>query len=554
MDLRTGILGTAQRLGMDPVDLATIISYETAGTFDPTKRGPTTQWGQHRGLIQFGEPQAKQYGVNWDDPLGSQLGPGGAVERYFLQNGWKPGMGRLDAYSIVNAGGPGLYNRSDANNGGAPGTVADKVRSQMAGHEAKARALLGGDIADDTMKALGRQPMAQQTMQTSTKSGPMGLLGSVQPDEPGGLLGLLGQKPKWASKANDIGAVLLALSGSPAAAPLLEMTRDRKKDKREAERINQTVQWLAANGRTDLAEAVAAGTLGGSDAAKILLTPADPMAPLQLQAAELGLQKTQLEIDALKNPQPGYRILTPDEVKAQGLPAGGAYQVGPDGKISQVGGGGVNVTVGGGTPDPGKLSTDYAYILDPETRLPVIDPATGLPKSAPIPGSPAARELEDAATRRGKSQQQTGNSATIVMQDIDKAIGQVGGLTAGAGGALLSNVPGTGAKDLESTLTTIKANIGFDRLQQMREASPTGGALGAIAVQELIALQSVLGSLEQSQSPEQLRENLQRLKAIYEPIVAKAAAYPNASDFGFTQGGQSTPGRLRFNPETGDFE
>lgn len=145
MDLRTGIIATAQRLGMDPVDLATIISYETAGTFDPTKRGPTTQWGQHRGLIQFGEPQAQQYGVNWDDPLGSQLGEGGAVERYFTQNGWQPGMGMLDAYSIVNAGGPGLYNRSDANNGGAPGTVADKVSGQMSGHRAKAMALLGGE-------------------------------------------------------------------------------------------------------------------------------------------------------------------------------------------------------------------------------------------------------------------------------------------------------------------------------------------------------------------------------------------------------------------------
>jgi hypothetical protein len=144
MDLRQGILETAQSLGMDPVDLATIISYETAGTFDPTKRGPTTQWGQHRGLIQFGEPQAQQYGVNWQDPAGSQLGPDGAIVRYFRQNGWRPGMGMLDAYSIVNAGGPGLYNRSDANNGGAPGTVRDKVEQQMAAHRAKAAALLGG--------------------------------------------------------------------------------------------------------------------------------------------------------------------------------------------------------------------------------------------------------------------------------------------------------------------------------------------------------------------------------------------------------------------------
>lgn len=138
-----GIIETAQSLGMDPIDLATIISYETAGTFDPSKRGPTTQWGTHRGLIQFGEPQARRYGVNWDDPMGSQLGPDGAIARYYRANGWQPGMGIMDAYSIVNAGGPGLYHRSDANNGGAPGTVADKVNYQMAGHRQNALQLLG---------------------------------------------------------------------------------------------------------------------------------------------------------------------------------------------------------------------------------------------------------------------------------------------------------------------------------------------------------------------------------------------------------------------------
>lgn len=143
MDLRTGILETANALGMDPVDLATIISYETAGSFDPTKAGPTTQWGQHRGLIQWGQPQAQQYGVDWNDPLGSQLGAEGAIVRYYRDRGWKPGMGMLDAYSIVNAGSPGRYNASDANNGGAPGTVADKVSQQMGGHRQNALALLG---------------------------------------------------------------------------------------------------------------------------------------------------------------------------------------------------------------------------------------------------------------------------------------------------------------------------------------------------------------------------------------------------------------------------
>lgn len=143
-DLATGIHQTATALGIDPVDLATVISYETGGTFDPTKRGPTTQWGQHRGLIQFGEPQAREYGVNWDDPVRSQLGPDGAVAKYLRATGVRPGMGIMDVYSAINAGGVGRYNRSDANNGGAPGTVADKVNNQMAGHRKNAERLFGG--------------------------------------------------------------------------------------------------------------------------------------------------------------------------------------------------------------------------------------------------------------------------------------------------------------------------------------------------------------------------------------------------------------------------
>ena len=159
-DLKSLIIETADELGMPPQVLATIISYETAGTFDPLKAGPTTQWGQHRGLIQFGEPQAQENGVDFSSPeaaLRSQLGRDGAVVKYFRRAGWQPGMSELDAYSVVNAGAPGRYNASDANNGGAPGTVADKVRNQFGGHREKAAALLGGEYtpAPSGMEAEG---------------------------------------------------------------------------------------------------------------------------------------------------------------------------------------------------------------------------------------------------------------------------------------------------------------------------------------------------------------------------------------------------------------
>ncbi len=139
-ELAAAIIDVAKRNKWDPVDLGTVISYETGGTLDPWKAGPTTQWGQHRGLIQWGEPQAKRYGVHKDMSVTDQMM---AVERYFKDRGLKEGAGLLDMYSTVNAGAPGLYNRSDANNGGAPGTVADKVNNQMGSHRMRIEELLG---------------------------------------------------------------------------------------------------------------------------------------------------------------------------------------------------------------------------------------------------------------------------------------------------------------------------------------------------------------------------------------------------------------------------
>ncbi|MBO9441376.1 hypothetical protein J7363_04680 [Phaeobacter italicus] len=194
----------------------------------------------------------------------------------------------------------------------------------------------------------------------------------------------------------------------------------------------------------------------------------------------------------------------------------------------------VTVNTGGQGPELGKLSTDYGYVLDPKTGQARIDPETGLPVAAPVPGSPAAQEIaenERAASERGA---QAGRSANIVLQDIDRAIEQTGEFgTTGLIGSIASNVGGTNAHDLENTLRTVQANIGFDRLQQMREASPTGGALGAVSERELTELQAVMGSIKQSQSQEQLQRNLTRLKGLYQDILAKAEAYPNAAQFGF---------------------
>lgn len=109
-ELVQGIYAAAREVGARPQDVASVIGYETGGTFDPWKAGPTTKWGQHRGLIQWGEPQARQYGVSANTPVVVQMQ---AVAKYLRDHGFRPGMGLLDLYSTVNAGRPGLYSASD---------------------------------------------------------------------------------------------------------------------------------------------------------------------------------------------------------------------------------------------------------------------------------------------------------------------------------------------------------------------------------------------------------------------------------------------------------
>jgi len=82
-------------------------------------------------------------------------------------------------------------------------------------------------------------------------------------------------------------------------------------------------------------------------------------------------------------------------------------------------------------------------------------------------------------------------------------------------GNLFEAIPGTPAHDTAASIETIVAAIGFDRLQAMRDASPTGGALGQVSEMELRQLNASLGSLRQSSSREQFSENLAAVKRHY---------------------------------------
>jgi hypothetical protein len=116
--------------------------------------------------------------------------------------------------------------------------------------------------------------------------------------------------------------------------------------------------------------------------------------------------------------------------------------------------------------------------------------------------------------------------ANKVVGDVTEAKSLVSGMTTGLIGKGSSFVPGTDSYNLQQRLLTIKANLGFDRLQQMRDASPTGGALGQVAVQELQALQATVGSLELGQDRKELQKNLDKIELHYNNWLSTVGGTP----------------------------
>lgn len=177
--------------------------------------------------------------------------------------------------------------------------------------------------------------------------------------------------------------------------------------------------------------------------------------------------------------------------------------------------------IAAGLVKSGKITLEQAYKMkassSPSSNL---KPPQGFRYTTdgslePIPGGPAAIKIGDKETKEKGLRDAAISNADLVISKVDQALSNVGSFSAGLG-SVLSVVPGTPAKNLVRDIDTIKANLGFSALQEMRRNSPTGGALGQVAVQELEMLQSTVASLDSSQSPDQLRRNLGEVKKHYD--------------------------------------
>lgn len=210
-------------------------------------------------------------------------------------------------------------------------------------------------------------------------------------------------------------------------------------------------------------------------------------------------------------------------VDAQGNPV--LMQLGSDGRAVQT-----------QMPDGVSLSKEPIR-LDAGTHFVLLDPITRqtvgtIPKNGdvptgylgggdgggitPMPGSEQDIERQSNVLKMSQRARDADDRAGIVIDAIDRATDQSTWATTGMLGSAGRAVGLPPHRDLEGTINTIKANLGFNELQAMREASPTGGALGQVAVQELQMLQSVVASLDPSQSEGQLDQNLKIIRELLE--------------------------------------
>lgn len=229
------------------------------------------------------------------------------------------------------------------------------------------------------------------------------------------------------------------------------------------------------------------------------MMPQDPMKALELERA-------QLEIQQMRNPQAEYNVLSADEVAQLGLPPG-SYQRGADGKISQVGGAGTNNNI---TLNTGTDTGDYLYGTDggvPNGWR--VNVRTG--QAEPIPGGPVATEAEANAQKAENTKTQGALKLGTTLQSLNLNIAEIenGGLpvTGAIGDArrtwLGRLVTGDSAADFGNRSSQITDAAALAEIQNMRDNSPTGGAVGSLTDGERIALGNARTAMNASTSAEE---------------------------------------------------
>ena len=297
-----------------------------------------------------------------------------------------------------------------------------------------------------------------------------------------------------------------------------QIVGQRQEMRQQEDVMNRTVAWLQSMGTPQAmqaAEALATGSIDAGSAVQYALAkPEDNRTALQ-QNIEYFMGQGMTMDDAMRAVQ-------------------GAS-------------GGTSISLGSNGIEYGDAPKDMAWARNTDGTVKLDD--RGIPVAMPIQATKLATEADAAAAAAAQKAQNAGVYGDAAIMAIDQLIGgpgQAGMINDGAGVFNVSNVGIVGdrlakmglsqsAVDVKNTLETVTSNIAFGRLQAMRDASVTGGALGSVTENELNMLMNSLGAVKPDTSPELLRTNLATIRSIWTKINSD----PVARSFYYGAGGQS---------------
>lgn len=161
-------------------------------------------------------------------------------------------------------------------------------------------------------------------------------------------------------------------------------------------------------------------------------------------------------------------------------------------------------------------TTGHEYKRNAEGKI--ITDDNNVPTSFPVVGTEEATKaakIEEAKFAKTMGTQAASTAVRDAARSAIKVIDEAPTLLPAAGfaGSLGLKAGSTPSVNLRAQLDTIKANVGFEQLQQMRSSSPTGAALGPVSDFENRLLSSTIASLDQGQDAATLKQALKRVVA-----------------------------------------
>lgn len=193
---------------------------------------------------------------------------------------------------------------------------------------------------------------------------------------------------------------------------------------------------------------------------------------------------------------------------------------------------------------PLPMSREQLFAPPPQPTMPTPSAAPAVPMAQPAPQPEAPREAPMAKVNPDVGQGLAPRDRLALKADLQKAMPRVtdsaqsalfslkdtadiakklladeealdaisaSGMLGGLATQFAATRPGTKAFEANSLLENLQARNFVSEIQQMRQDSPTGGAVGSVAVQEMQSLSSIPAVLKAGASKEFLKDQLKQL-------------------------------------------